>query len=53
MLATAPPGAEPQLTTAEPILEMRSIDKRFPGVHALDDVSMDVLPGEVLSLIHI
>ena len=51
MLATAPPGAEPQLTTAEPILEMRSIDKRFPGVHALDDVSMDVLPGEVHALV--
>jgi len=51
MLATAPLGAEPQPMTAEPILEMRSIDKRFPGVHALDDVSMDVLPGEVHALV--
>jgi ribose transport system ATP-binding protein len=30
---------------------MRSIDKRFPGVHALDGVSMDVLPGEVHALV--
>ncbi len=30
---------------------MRSIDKRFPGVHALSDVSMDVLPGEVHALV--
>ncbi len=50
MLATAP-GAEPTLTTAEPILEMRAIDKRFPGVHALDRVSMDVFPGEVHALV--
>src|SRR5512139_1600165 len=34
-----------------PILEMRAIDKRFPGVHALADVSMDVLPGEVHALV--
>jgi ribose transport system ATP-binding protein len=37
--------------TAAPILEMRSIDKRFPGVHALADVSMEVLPGEVHALV--
>ena len=51
MLATAPPAAESKSGTVEPILEMRSIDKRFPGVHALDDVSMDVLPGEVHALV--
>jgi putative multiple sugar transport system ATP-binding protein len=30
-----------------PILEMRSITKEFPGVIALDDVNLDVLPGEI------
>ena len=30
---------------------MRAIEKRFPGVHALADVSMDVLPGEVHALV--
>ncbi|QAY64205.1 sugar ABC transporter ATP-binding protein [Xylanimonas allomyrinae] len=30
-----------------PILEMRSITKTFPGVRALDDVSMTVAQGEI------
>jgi ABC-type sugar transport system ATPase subunit len=34
-----------------PILEARHIDKRFPGVHALDDVSLSVAAGEVLALV--
>jgi len=34
-----------------PFLEMRSIGKRFPGVHALDDVSFDLVPGEVHALV--
>ncbi len=33
--------------TVEPILRMEQIDKRFPGVHALDHVDFDLLPGEV------
>ena len=33
------------------ILEMRGISKSFPGVHALCGVSLQVLPGEVLSVI--
>jgi putative multiple sugar transport system ATP-binding protein len=32
---------------AQPILEMRSITKTFPGVKALQDVSLSVAPGEV------
>jgi len=51
MLGTAPMAVESTPAPPEPILEMRSIDKRFPGVHALDDVSMDVLPGEVHALV--
>jgi ABC-type sugar transport system ATPase subunit len=34
-----------------PLLEMRGISKRFPGVHALDDVSLNVDAGEVLALV--
>ena len=34
-----------------PILEMRGIGKRFPGVVALERVSLEVRPGEVVALI--
>ena len=34
-----------------PLLEMRNITKRFPGVLANDNVSFDVLPGEVHTLL--
>lgn len=34
-----------------PLLEMRGIGKRFPGVRALDDVSITVQAGEVLALV--
>jgi len=34
-----------------PLLEMKGITKRFPGVLALDDVSLSVYPGEVLALV--
>ncbi len=33
-----------------PRLEMRGISKRFPGVHALDNVSLQVGPAEVVAL---
>jgi len=33
-----------------PLLEMRGICKRFPGVVANDDVDFDVMPGEVHTL---
>ena len=32
---------------SEAILEMRSITKKFPGVVALDDVSLTVAQGEI------
>ncbi|MBI1176228.1 ATP-binding cassette domain-containing protein [bacterium] len=34
-----------------PLLEMRGISKRFPGVVALDDVNLSVSPREVVALV--
>jgi ABC-type sugar transport system ATPase subunit len=34
-----------------PLLEMRCIDKSFPGVHALKSVSLELREGEVLGLV--
>jgi len=36
---------------ADPFLEVRHVTKRFPGVLALNDVSLSVDPGEVVALI--
>jgi ribose transport system ATP-binding protein len=33
--------------TVEPVLEMRDVSKRYPGVLAVDGVSLTVLPGEI------
>src|SRR5512147_167396 len=35
----------------EPLLRMEHITKRFPGVLALDDVSLEILPGETHGLL--
>jgi branched-chain amino acid transport system ATP-binding protein len=37
--------------TAEPLLSVQGITLRFGGVVALDDVSFDVLPGQIAGLI--
>ena len=34
-----------------PVLEMRRIDKSFPGVHALREVDLEVAAGEILGLV--
>ncbi len=34
-----------------PLLAMQGISKRFPGVIALNNVSLDVLPGEIVALV--
>lgn len=40
-----------QLVARQTLLEMRGIHKSFPGVQALDDVSLQLEPGEVLALL--
>lgn len=37
--------------TAEPLLEVRNISKKFPGVIALDDVSLKFYAGEVHAVV--
>jgi rhamnose transport system ATP-binding protein len=36
---------------AEPVLEMRHVFKRFDMTQALDDVSLDIYPGEIHALV--
>ena len=35
----------------DPVLRMEGISKAFPGVRALDDVHLEVMPGEILALL--
>ena len=41
----------PSDSGSPPLLSMRGISRRFPGVLALDDVDFDVRPGEVHALV--
>ena len=34
-------------TSDRPLVEMRDVSKKFPGVQALDSVSLDIRPGEI------
>jgi ribose transport system ATP-binding protein len=34
-----------------PVLALRHVEKRFPGVHALRDVSIEIAPNEVVGLV--
>ena len=38
-------------STTQPLLELRGVTKRFPGVLALSEVSLEIYPGEIVALI--
>ncbi|MGN0921003.1 MAG: sugar ABC transporter ATP-binding protein [Cellvibrio sp.] len=40
-----------QNSSASPVLELRGIHKKFPGVHALNNVSLSLMPGEIHALL--
>src|SRR6185503_8586401 len=42
---------KPSMPTVEPFLSMRNITKSFPGVRALDGVSLDLQQGEIHALV--
>ncbi len=39
------------MSSSQPILKMEGISKSFPGVQALNNVQLDVMPGEILGLL--
>jgi D-xylose transport system ATP-binding protein len=50
-MSTSPQAAVTEARTAEPVLSLRGINKRFGAVKALTDVDFDVAPGEVVALV--
>src|SRR3989337_2934545 len=44
------PGGEPP-AGVQPVLSVRGLTKRFPGVLANDSISFDVFPGDVHALL--
>ena len=39
------------MPTATPLLEVRAVTKRFPGVVAIDGVDLELYPGEVVAIL--
>ena len=44
-------SAQPEGHPAAPILELRGLEKRYPGTHALKPVNLAFLPGEVHAIV--
>ena len=36
---------------SEPVLKVRSLSRNFGGLRALNDVDLDIMPGEIVALI--
>jgi D-xylose transport system ATP-binding protein len=51
MLFTTETETEETIMTTEPLVSMQKIYKRFGGVHAVEDVSVDLYPGEVVGVL--
>ena len=51
MTASQTATAPPRVATAPPRAELRGISKRFAATQALDDVSLDLVPGEIHALV--
>ncbi len=49
--AAPPPSGAPVDRSGVPIVEMRNIRVAFGGVHAVENVSVDCYPGEVIGLV--
>ncbi len=50
-LTATPEGSAAQSAAGSGVLEIRGVSKAFPNVQALEDVSLDVRPGEVLAFL--
>ena len=50
MTETSTVGSTPDMS-GTPLVELRHIRVAFGGVHAVDDVSIDLYPGEVIGLV--
>src|ERR1700724_104592 len=49
--SAAPPAAGPQPSVERPLLVASHVSRHFEGVRAVEDVSIDVLPGRITGLI--
>src|SRR5688572_14844920 len=46
-----PPGAGWPMSITSPVVSLKGMSKRFPGVLACDGVDLDVYPGEIQGLL--